>query len=84
MAGQKIKVHRSIEKLVDDAGKVTHLKCTECCWKMSVHEVNNEVPEGVYKVFSEHNCDDHRIGAAFRKVRRKLDGNPSGTFIFAP
>jgi hypothetical protein len=66
----KRKVHRAIENLVDDDGHVTHVKCTECCWKMSVREAydKDEVPEEIQQAFSTHNCDDHRIGAGFRKA----------------
>ena len=70
MAGKKNKIQRSMENLVDDAGNITHVKCTECCWKISVRGTKdtNEVPEEVHQAFSTHRCDDHRIGAAFRKV----------------
>jgi hypothetical protein len=59
---------RTIEKLVDDEGKVTHVKCSQCCWKVPVNEKDSdETVRKEYKSFCEHNCDDHRIGAAFRK-----------------
>jgi len=61
---------RSIENLLDDDGQITHLKCSECCWKVPVKSdfSLDDVIRSTFASFTEHNCDDHRIGSAFRKT----------------
>jgi len=59
---------RTIEKLVDDDGNATHMKCSQCCWKVPINEEDSdEAIRKEYESFCDHNCDEHRIGAAFRR-----------------
>ena len=70
MTNHTSRVQRSIENMVDDEGNITHVKCTQCCWKKQVdgNYDQNEFIREVFGAFSAHTCDEHRIGAAFRPV----------------
>ena len=64
----RIRPSRTVENLVDDNGHVTHVKCSQCSWKVALNGMQCS-DEDIRELFSfwVHDCDDHRIGAAFRK-----------------
>jgi hypothetical protein len=50
--------HKTIEKIVDDMGRVTHLKCSRCSWKVAVDGNDpDELVREVYSSFTGHECD---------------------------
>jgi hypothetical protein len=68
---------RCIENIQDDHGQITHVKCSECSWKVPVDGAYSadEVICDLFTRFSSHDCEEHRIGAAFRKGRQEAQPN---------
>ena len=68
---KRIRPKRTIETLVDDNGHITFIKCTQCHWKAPVTSPHCS-DEEIRELFSfwDHNCDEHQVGAAFRREGR--------------
>ena len=65
---KRIRPQRTIEALVDDHGRVTHAKCSQCAWKVPLDH-DNCSDEQIRQLFSfwDHDCEDYRIGFTFRR-----------------
>ena len=64
MAKRTSKTAKRIENQSDENGQVTHVKCSNCCWKMVIdgpYDSDATIRE-IYASFSAHDCEQHRIG----------------------
>jgi len=64
-------IPRTIEVQTDDHGRVTQVKCSNCCWTMTVngnYDADSTIRE-MFNSFSDHDCENHRIGFVARRER---------------
>ena len=68
---KRIRPKRRIETLENDHGRITHVKCADCSWKVALSSEHCS-DEDIRELFSfwDHDCDEHRIEAAFRRAGR--------------